>query len=95
MGMTVDEAQAAYDRELASRAAQHRYVAQAQQEVAGRMRVLLMKEYEVAFAKANLDRALGREGVVYPNRRAYLDTVETIRQEQRAALGLTDEEADR
>lgn len=92
MTMTVAEAQAAYDRELVSRAAQHRYVAQAQQEVAGRMRVLLMKDYEVAFAKANLDRALGREGVVYPNRRAYLDEVDRVSREQREALGLTSDE---
>lgn len=57
--MTVDEAERAYERALEHRAAQHRYVAQAQRELAARRAILPDLDIEVACARANLDSARG------------------------------------
>lgn len=58
--MNVEDARAYYERELASLAAQHRYVAAAQREVALRMSIIPQETASVAWAKGCLDAAEGR-----------------------------------
>lgn len=57
--MTVDEAERAFEHALERRASQHRYIAEAQREIAARRAILPDLDLDVARAGANLDSARG------------------------------------